>query len=247
MANALAFSPDGQLLAIGCEDRSIRIYRGLPDERSGTDRTRMRKLIDQPVTGNSYTIRGPGLVNGRPQTYAVAPIYASDSPRNAGRRPVHEGARAILQAIPIAVPEGWPGSSVNEGLKSGSAAFDPATGHLLLRCWGNRGTDGHYFLRQQVDGDFQVTVKVLSWPYKVHWDAAGLELRESLDARSRYVVLVPDRALGRSWRDTIAEAVSSEGTFPAAEIKLPITLRLTRRGSAVAAEYSRDDGKTFQP
>ena len=32
-----------------------------------------------------------------------------------------------------------------------------------------------------------------------------------------------------------------------AAMKLPILLRLTRRGDTITAEYSRDNGKSFQP
>jgi hypothetical protein len=75
-------------------------------------------------------------------------------------------------------------------------------------------------------------------------------IRESLDPGARHLTLwvTKSRGLVVQWRPT------GDG-FPAPEVtavtnaalRLPITLRLTRRGNTVTPEYSIDDGTTFQP
>jgi hypothetical protein len=76
-------------------------------------------------------------------------------------------------------------------------------------------------------------------------------LRESLDPGARHLTLWISTAQGlfTQWRGATDEVTEGPDRFPVdgASLEIPITLRLTRRGSAVTPEYSIDDGKTFQP
>src|SRR5262249_2106421 len=75
----------------------------------------------------------------------------------------------------------------------GSAAFDPATGEITLRgsgdiigVWGDQA----YFLGQPVEGDVQITARILSPPTgKGNFRLAGLMIRESLEADARNMVI----------------------------------------------------------
>jgi WD40 repeat protein len=223
------------------------VYLRFPQGKPFAGAADLQRLNDELVTGSHYTEETERLANGRAETYAVAPVYPAGTRRGIPSTPEREGTRVPVQAIPALLPPGWLASSVDEGLRSGSSAFDPATGELRLRCWGRDSTEGYYFLRQLVEGDFQMTVKVLEWrKERVPWHMTGAIVRESLDAQSRFTAVVPDGALGRSWRNTGTEASFQEGGLPGNTMKLPVTLRLTRRGSTIAAEYSKDDGKSFR-
>jgi WD40 repeat protein/class 3 adenylate cyclase len=222
-----------------------RVYRG----PSGADRTRLVRLTTGPVTGDSFIDQSPGLVNGRPQTYRVAALSKSA----AGR--VEEGPLATRTATPVAAPPGFLGCSFNEGSRPGSVRFDAATGEIILRgsgadTWGH--VDGCYFLSQPVQGDFRITVTALTRPTATNqWAKAGLMLRESLtpEARSVHLVHTPAKGIFWEWRDLTNAPTASQDFLSLTALralKLPITLRLTRRGNVLLAEYSLDHGRSFR-
>jgi WD40 repeat protein/regulation of enolase protein 1 (concanavalin A-like superfamily) len=201
-------------------------------------------LTPQPVTGTAFTDNGPGLINGQPQTYAVAPVY-----RETGGR-LGEAPWATLLATPLATPAGWFGSSINEGVRSGSVAMDPRTGEIILRGSGADIMfleDGFYFLNRPITGDFRVTVTVLTRPTQTHeWAQAGLMVREMLEAGSRHASEVINAAHGLHFKWRRARHEDSDElnwNFP---LKLPMLLRLTRHGDTVTAEYSMDGGHQFR-
>jgi regulation of enolase protein 1 (concanavalin A-like superfamily) len=151
------------------------------------------------------------------------------------------------------------GCSINEGPHPGFAAIDAVTGEVTLRGSGYHGftgeeplfrnTDQGYFLGQAVEGDFQITVKSLTKPKATDADArAVLMIRESLGSGSRYtsVGLTATHGLFGQHRTTEYGATNWSKGLANASLSLPITLRLTRRGSIITREYSTDDGKTFQ-
>jgi regulation of enolase protein 1 (concanavalin A-like superfamily) len=220
------------------------VYRG----PAGAAREALVKLNAERVAGASFTDNSKGLANGTPATYAVAAIVAG-----AGGNPV-EGPLVALTATPVAAPAGVMGCSINEGLKSGGAAFDPATGEITLRGTGLFVFDTFdqlYFLSQPVEGDAQNTVQARTRPTLVNdWARAGLMIRESLDPGARHLTLWVTRSRGLvvQWRPTSDGNASPEVTAVThAALRPPITLRLTRRGNTVTPEYSIDDGTTFQP
>jgi uncharacterized delta-60 repeat protein len=219
-----------------------RIYRG----PAGAKPADLVKLSPQPVTGTSFVDRSPGLGSDRPHVYGVAALLPG------GHGKAVEGPRVTLQAAPMATPPGWSGTSINEGLWCGSVDFDAATEVTTLRgsgedIWGT--SDGFYFLSQPVTGDFQWTAGLLSGPAATsEWAKAGVMLRDSLAAGARHVSLFQTGTHGLQYlRRPIADE-STDAQFPneSPAPRLPITLRLTRRGDTITAAYSRDNGKSFQ-
>jgi regulation of enolase protein 1 (concanavalin A-like superfamily) len=229
---------------------AYNIYRG----PSGTALPALVPITSSPVTGTSFTDNSTDLVNGTAQTYAVAAIFpASDG------TPV-EGPRVAITGTPVAAPSGFLGCSINEGVRSGSANLDPATGTITLRGSGVLtldNADGLYFLNQPMTGDFQTTVRVLNPPQNAsNWAVAGLMLREALDAGSRYAAVWTTGAssgpdwprLFSQWRGTTNGFADWPGFFALdnGALKPQVLLRLTRRGSTVTPEYSTDQGQTYQ-
>jgi WD40 repeat protein len=222
---------------------AYQLYRG----PAHTPPAGLVKLTPRPITGSSFTDHDANMVNGRAQTYGVAAVFRG------ARGASIEGPMETLQASPVAAPPGFLGSSINEGERSGSARFQPATGEIALRGSGRDifdTADGCYFLNQPVTGDFRITVRSLTRPAKTNeWAKAGLMLRESLDAGARnvYLVSTPAHGMQGQWRATTDDNSNSSAVISHAALKLPILLRLTRRGNTITAQYSRDEGRSFQP
>jgi hypothetical protein len=218
------------------------VYRG----PRGASSDQLVKLNSDQVAGASFTDNSAGLVNGTSITYAVAPIF-----KGTDAAPV-EGPRVAVVVTPVAVPAGFLGCSINEGNPTGSAAFDPATGEITL--WGAGlqfflNPDNAYFVSQPVEGDVQITVRLPALPAGGPDPAALLMLRESLDAGARHtsVGVASVCCLILHWRLAPNGAPLGGDVIANDGYKLPVTLRLTRRGNTITPEYSKDDGRTFEP
>jgi hypothetical protein len=74
-------------------------------------------------------------------------------------------------------------------------------------------------------------------------------VRDSLGAKARHLslLLTPEHGAILHLRRTPGEATEFQELISHAALKLPIQLRLTRRGNAITAEYSTDGGRTFRP
>jgi hypothetical protein len=156
-----------------------------------------------------------------------------------------------LPVTTVAGLPAWLASSINEGEWSGSVRFQPATGEITLRgsgsdIWGQ--ADGCYFFNQAVTGDFRITVRSLTPPTATDgWAKAGVMLRESWEPGARNAFLFTTAANGiyRQQRVSPDDATGNEAVSPPSALKLPILLRLTRRGNTIAAETSQDGGRSF--
>jgi hypothetical protein len=199
------------------------------------------------VVGTSFIDRGTGLRNSQALTYALAPLVRSA----AGQ--VVEGWPVLRSGTPAEARPGWRGTSINEGERRGSFLIDPITGNITLRGSGHdiwEATDEFFYLNQPVTGDFRITVKALTKPTLTwDWAKAGLMVRETLEADARHAMLVTTPAYGLSFQRRAAAGGGSElaEALTAEALRLPLLLRLTRQGSTITAEYSRDDGRSFQP
>lgn len=188
---------------------AYNVYRGPMDAAYD----QLVKLSRDPVAGTSFTDMGEGLVNGTPALYAVAALF----PGGDGQ-PV-EGPRVAVRVTPVSVPPGLFGCSLDGGPKAGSAAYDPATGEITLKgsglgIWGN--ADQGYFLLQPAEGDFQVTVKMLTRLKVNNGNPAGLLIRESLDPAARNLGLfqVGGRDLYRRWRNAFYGSTGAARLIP---------------------------------
>jgi hypothetical protein len=209
-------------------------------------------LTPQPITSASFIDRGPGLVNDRPLSFAVAPVYRAGVSLHTASTgaEVRQGPRVTLQAVPVALPPGFMGSSIHEGERSGSVRFEPATGEFRLFGFGAyvwSVPDSLYFVNRTVTGDFQALVQVPALPTAPAPDAkAGLMVRSSLDGGAAYAFLaiMPRYGFVYQWRS--APNSYSEHKELHREFKLPITLRLTRHGHRITADYMLAGDRSFR-
>jgi hypothetical protein len=229
---------------------AYNVYRG----PAGATRDQLLPVNTDRVAGISFADNSPGLANGTPLTYAVAAVFAG-----ADGSPV-EGPLVAVPAAPAAVPGEWAGISLNASPVSGAAAYDAATDTFTLRGsgWGDSDlADAGYFLNQRIEGDTQITARLLTRPTGSASRQAGLMLREGLDAGARQM---------RIGFAPVSNAYAADGKgglhvdqrtgtdvvrrfkrlLSSSSVTLPIVLRLTRQGETITAEYSLDDGKTFE-
>ena len=129
---------------------------------------------------------------------------------------------------------GYPAAYVeNAGVVTMSGA-----GHDI---WDN--ADDFRFAYKSLTGNGSVVVKVESLVNTNAWAKAGVMIRQSLDADSKFAYMIVSYSSGVSfgWRQL---AAGTCGSMTQAGIAAPQWVKLTRTGDAFTAQYSAD-GKTW--
>jgi hypothetical protein len=220
-----------------------RVRRGAPQVAADA----LTPLTPEPINQNSFTDSSEGLTNGSPALYAVAPVF------KAADGTLTEGAMTATLGTPIAPPPGLMGCGLVEGMSPGSASYDAATGEITIRAAGGDiwdAADQGYFLQQPMEGNFQITARILSQPTNTSgWAKAGPMIRESLDpgARATYLYATPGNGASFQWRTETDGHTALFQALDADSLKVPLLLRLIRRGNEISAEVSLDDGQTYKP
>jgi regulation of enolase protein 1 (concanavalin A-like superfamily) len=103
--------------------------------------------------------------------------------------------------------------------------------------WDN--ADDFRFAHRPFSGNGSITVKVESIVNTNNWAKAGVMIRESLDADSKFAYMVVSAAQGVSfgWRPVTAGTCSSVSQ---AGVAAPQWVKLTRTGDVLTAQYSAD-------
>ena len=107
--------------------------------------------------------------------------------------------------------------------------------------WDN--ADDFRFAYKSLTGNGSVVVKVESLVNTNAWAKAGVMIRQSLDADSKFAYMIVSYSSGVSfgWRQ---QAAGTCGSVTQAGIAAPQWVKLTRTGDAFTAQYSAD-GKTW--
>jgi regulation of enolase protein 1 (concanavalin A-like superfamily) len=242
--------------------QGYNIYRGPAGSQiEGAKVDQLVKLNTDPVKEASFTDNSDTLVAGQNQVYAIAAITTG-----ADGKAVEGPLVAIRSGKtgPPAPPPGFNFDVIGENkegdfaLGSVGISFDAATGVIAMRGGGHDiwdAADDLVFMHQKVSGDFRITAKILNQPTATSsWSKAGPMIRESLDRGSRNAIMEVTGFEGAQaqFRDTRDSDSATAGDRALqwneerdAFLKGTITLRLTRKGDAITAEYSLD-GTTFQ-
>src|SRR5262249_16824870 len=147
---------------------------------------------------------------------------------------------------------GFQGTSMNEGGQGGTVRLGAAAGEIIVRGSGPDifGTsDGGYFLNQPLAGDFQLSVRCLTRPTNTHeWAKAGLMIRDSLEPSTRPISLFMTASHGLLYerRPNQGDSTVSRRLPETTSLRLPLDLRLTRRGDLITAAYSPDGGRSWK-
>ncbi len=134
------------------------------------------------------------------------------------------------------------------------AAFAEAAGTITMSGGGTdiwNTADQFRFAFKPLAGDATIVAKVESLGNSDPWAKAGVMIRESLDAGSRYAIILASPANGVRFqaRLTTSAAAVSDSTAPAVPtpeqtaLKAPVWVKLERKGSTFNGFYSTDGVK----
>jgi hypothetical protein len=150
----------------------------------------------------------------------------------------------------FAPPANWTGNDVNAlsvWFRGNPVSFlETAPGAVTMSAAGTDiwdVADQFRFAFKRLTGDGVIVAKVDSITNTNVWAKAGVMIRESLDAGSKfaYVVMTPGSGVSFGWRPSPNGTCSSTTV---GNIRLPQWVKLTRAGNVFAAQYSAD-GKTW--
>jgi hypothetical protein len=217
------------------------LYRGDGDATLPT----LTRITTAPLLSPSFVDTDPTLINGSPVTYAVAAV--TETPERA----LVEGPLVAVRGTPQALPDGLMAGGI--GARDGAIEVHSASRRVVLRAlsgdtWSH--SDSLYFAGRGVDGDWRITATLLTKPTRTNdWAKAGIMIRESLRGGARNFLLGLTAALGvqHQWRfatDGLTRWRSTSGPGEALD-RVPLTVRLTRRGDTITPEVSLDGGATF--
>jgi hypothetical protein len=204
-------------------------------------------LTPSPIRETSFA--DSGLPNGEPLRYLVSALF------DPGGQLVESLATAVT-ATPVWLPGDLFGCDINLEATQlhGAITFDPSTEIYSISGAGGdmSGTaDRGYFASRWVRGDFQITTRILDKPTRTGIGArAGVMVRESLEGPSRMVFLAGTAAVGvvfQSRRQTGGDAaIPTKAILPDQRFRVPLFLRLVRRGNTITPFLSAD-GTAFTP
>lgn len=139
-----------------------------------------------------------------------------------------------------ALPAGWQANDVGAPALPGRASY---SGGIFTLCgsgadiWG--AADAFQFSYVGLSGDGEIVARVLSLDNTDVWAKAGVMIRESLDAGSKFAmtVVTPSNGAQLQYRETSG---GSAGLLPGLAMAAPVWVRLTRSGDTFSAALSTD-------
>lgn len=141
-------------------------------------------------------------------------------------------------------PAPWTAQDVGQPGRDGSSSYE-AELFVVAGSGALDGTSDHFhFLRQTLEGDRELLVRVIDAGANGVDGRAGLMVRRSIDPRAPFVFLGVDRGgqLSLMARRSEGEASTMLATAP---VTAPLSLRLAREGTNVVAWFA-SDGSAWQ-
>jgi alpha-L-fucosidase len=160
------------------------------------------------------------------------------------------GLESVNSAESSASLSGVPGStwlSQDIGAVGASGSVSQATGVFTVNGSGADiwySADEFRYVFQAVRGDYMFTARVLNIQNTANWAKAGIMMRETLNADSRYVVNFMSPANGVALQQRTGTGASSAGVAGTSGVAAPYWVRLVRGGNAFTG-YSSTDGTNW--
>jgi alpha-L-fucosidase len=129
------------------------------------------------------------------------------------------------------------------GTVGASGAFAKSGGRVILSGSGADiwyAADGFRYAYRKLDGDGSIIVRVMSQQNTAPWAKAGVMIRESLNANSRYVLAYMSPSNGTALQQRATTGGNASGVSGSAGLTTPYWLRLTRSGNTFTASQSAD-------
>lgn len=138
------------------------------------------------------------------------------------------------------LPAGWSSSDIGAVGRAGSAAVAGSVTTLSgsgADIWGT--SDAFQFLNETRSGDLRITARVLDLDHTDSWAKAGVMIRETLDAGSRFAMVVTTPSSGTHLQ--FRQATGQDAGFYVGPGTAPsVWVRLTRSGDTFSGELSPD-------
>jgi alpha-L-fucosidase len=196
--------------------------------------------------GGSYTNIATGVTNtffvdtnvsaGTLYFYVVSGVDAAGQSANS----------AEASASPAAAPSGnWLTEDV--GAVGATGSFGLTNSVFTLQGSGADiwySADEFRYVFQAMNGDGSITARVLNLQSTANWAKAGVMIRETLDAASKYVVHYLSPANGVALQQRASTGGSAAGVSNPTGVAAPYWLRLVRAGDTFTA-YDSPDGMTW--
>ena len=149
---------------------------------------------------------------------------------------------------PGALPTGWNSDGVGSVTPSGSASYDATTSTYTVTgagadVWGT--ADAFHFASTTLDGDGEISARVVSVQNRNSWTKAGVMMRDGLTAGAAHasMFVTPTTVKGTAFqRRPTAGGTSVSNAGPVAAP--PIWVRLVRAGSIITA-FTSSDGASW--
>ena len=194
------------------------------------------------TSGGTYTNLATGLTNTAFVDTTVAPAtfyYYVVSAVDVGGESVNSAE--VFAARAAAPSSNWLTADV--GAVGATGSFSQAGGVFTVTgsgadIWYN--ADEFRYVFQAVRGNYTLTARVLNLQNTAGWAKAGVMMRESLDADSKYVVHFMSPANGVALQQRISTGGGASGAANGSGLTAPYWVRLTRDGNVFAAQYSPD-------
>jgi hypothetical protein len=156
---------------------------------------------------------------------------------------------AIVCLLPALAFAAVPTTSLDIGQVGAAGSTSTSNGVYTVRGSGEdiwRTQDEFRFVHGALSGDGEVTARVDSLTAPNEWTKAGIMIRESLGASSRYAYVLMSGANGVlfQYRQTTGEKAAPDGVFDTTT-RAPYWLRLRRVGNQFTA-YASTDGQSWR-
>ena len=191
------------------------------------------KIGEDPTAPYEFTWTGASRA-----THPVTAI-ATDSIGNSAQSAV---VAVSVQGAPL--PSPWLHRDIGGVGAVGDASY--AGGTFTVSGSGEdiwNSADAFHFVHRTLDGDGEIIARVVSVQNTDGWAKAGVMLRETLDANSRYAFAAITPEQGAAFQRRTATAGDAEHT-PGPGATAPYWLRLVRAGDLFSA-YSSDTGTSW--
>lgn len=140
------------------------------------------------------------------------------------------------------LPAGWSGQDI--GLQGTAGAAFESNGQWIVIGSGSETwyrSDVFYYVHKTMLGDCEITARVVSAENTHEWAMAGVMIRETLDADSKYafMTLTPSGNTGFLHRPLAGGVMNSSSSDPG-KITLPYWVKILRQGNRFTGYYSAD-------
>ena len=229
-------------------------------QASGRDKAGSPGLVRQQRIGPPATMKGTFV--RKPATVASSGTQVEQQQQGSldvkielERTPLTVGLDRILDVLELvgsgsaATPDWtWPPSTmkpidIGTPKMAGSASYDADRKEWIVTAGGRDiwdKKDEFHYVYQRLSGDGQMTVRVTSLsPDVSDWAKAGIMIRESLDAGSKFAMMLASTRQGVSFQ--YRPAADRECDFKQTPgLRAPISLQLKRVGNSLAGYYYMD-------